>query len=212
MAEVWSYLSSLYNREGYEMTQTVWRWVALFFLPVVMLYAGAAIRTGRKWNRLRREARVAMESGQYMEALRKFSEAAESASLSRALHRPEILNTTDEAVGDIFFQLGQYPAAVYFYSRFLYRHFGEEFARIPVPPPGLPVPLPVTALYAKFGAALLKCNCYEEAIIWLRRAASAEYAGDAEVWRMLGEAYERIGNSQMASECKQHATTISGQQ
>lgn len=71
------------------------------------------------------------------------------------------------------------------------------------------MPIPVTALYTKMGIALLRGNCYEEAIIWLRRAASAEYASNADVWLGLGEAYERIGNLQMAAECKQRAAELS---
>lgn len=209
MSDIWSYLGSLYNREGYEITQTVWRWLALMFLPVVLLYAGTAIRGRRRKERLEREAYVALNSGRYLDALQKFAEAARSARLVLALNPPQFANTMDESVGDIFFQLGQYPAAVYFYTRCLYRHFGEQFVQIPVPPQGLPIPIPVTGLYAKIGIALLRCNCYEEAIMWLRRAASAEYATNAEVWLSLSEAYERIGNSQVAAECKQRAASIS---
>lgn len=210
MSEIWSYLGSLYNREGYEITQTVWRWIALIFGPCIILMAGTAIHTARKRNRLEREAHVALNNGRYLDALRMFAEASGAVrSMLPALDLSpvsEFKNTTDELVGDTFFHLGQYSAAVYFYTRCLYRHFGVEFAHISK---GVPMPIPVTALYAKMGIALLRGNCYEEAIIWLRRAASAEYASNADVWLGLSEAYERIGNLQMAAECKQRAAELS---
>lgn len=210
MSEIWSYISSLYNKEGYEITQAVWRWVGLIFLPVVILYGGTAIHAGRKKKKLEREARIALNNGQYMDALRKFAEASWAARSVLALNPPQFVNSTDETVGDIFFQLGQYPAAVYFYTRCLVRHFGEEFIHISVPPPGLPIPLPVTELYAKLGVALLRCSCYEEAIIWLRRAAFAGHSYSVEVLTALSEAYERTGNLLLAAECRQRAAAISG--
>lgn len=212
MGEIWSYVGSLYNREGYEITQTVWRWVALIFLPVVILYVGTAVHAGRKKGRLEREAYTALNNGQYRDALQKFSEASWAARSVLVLHTPQFRNTTDESVADAFFRLGDYPAAVYFYTRCLYRHFGEEFAHISAPPPGLPMPIPVTSLYAKLGIALLRSHCYEEAMVWLRRAAAAGYAGNSEVWLALSEAYERTGNSQMAAECRQHAAALSGEE
>lgn len=126
MSEIWSYLGSLYNREGYEITQTVWRWIALIFGPWIILMAGTAIHTGRKKNRLEREAHVALNNGRYLDALRMFAEASRAVrSVLPALNLSpvsEFKNTTDELVGDTFFHLGQYSAAVYFYTRCLYRH------------------------------------------------------------------------------------------
>ncbi len=214
MAEIWQWLGSLFNAEGRNLMVIVVRWVMVYAIPIVAVYMFIGHLIGRKIKGLEKHARQAVESGRHEEALKAYARSAFLILVFRSLYGQRwSMDDWSESLGDLFFALGKYPTAVFFHTRAVSKQLGrDEFWTYLENPaalaPGLEISVHDVPLYRKLGYSLLRSGCVEEAIIWLRRAVSA-YESSSSTWLALSEAYERIGNSQLAAECRQRAATIS---
>lgn len=217
MAETWQWLGSLFNAEGHNLMVTVVRWIMVYAIPIVAVYMFIGHLIDRKIKGLEKRARQAVESGRHEEALKAYARSAFLILVFRSLYGQRwSMDDWNESLGDLFFERGKYPSAVFFYTRAVSKQLGREefwtYLENPVAlAPGLEISVHDAPLYKKLGYSLLKSGCAEEAIIWLQRAVSSDRSTPS-TWLALSEAYERIGNSQLASECKQRAEAISGQQ
>ncbi len=214
MAEIWQWFGSLFNAEGRNLMVIVVRWVLAYAIPIVAVYMFIGHLIDRKIKRLEKRARQAVGSGRHEEALKAYARSAFLILMFRSLYGQRwSMDDWSESLGDLFFGLGKYPTAVFFYTRAVSKQLGRDgfwtYLENPAAlAPGLEISVHDAPLYRKLGYSLLKSGCAEEAIIWLRRAVSS-YESSHGAWLALSEAYERIGNLQMASECKQRADAVS---
>lgn len=214
MAEVWQWLGSLFNAEGRSLMITVMRWVLVYAIPLVAAYVVAGHLIDRKIQRLASLAGEAVRAGRHEEALKGYVRCAYLIQLFQSLYgRRWNVDEWNEPLGDLFFSLGKHPTAAYFYTREVLRQLKREnfwtyLGHPAALTPGLEITVRDAILYEKLGKALLESGCAEEAIIWLRRAASA-HEPKASTWALLGEAYKRTGNQRLAEEAQGRAASSS---
>lgn len=214
MAEVWQWLGSLFSAEGRSLMITVVRWILVYAIPLVAVYVVIGHLADRKIRRLASLAGEAMRAGRHEEALKGYARCAYLVQLFQSLYgRRWNIDDWNESLGDLFFSLGKYPTAAYFYTREVLRQLKSDsfwpYLEHPAAlTPGLEVTRRDAILYEKLGKSLLEAGCAEEAIIWLRRAVSA-HEPKSSTWVLLGEAYERTGNQRLAEEAQGRSTSSS---
>ncbi|GIV20770.1 MAG: hypothetical protein KatS3mg023_2521 [Armatimonadota bacterium] len=214
MAEVWQWLGSLFSAEGRSLMITVMRWIMVYVIPLVAAYMVGGHLVDRKIRRLSSLAGEAVRAGRHEEALKGYARCAYLIHLFESLYgRRWSVDEWNEPLGDLFSSLGKHSTAAYFYTREVLRQLKRDDFRTYLEhpaalTPGTEITLHDAILYEKLGKTLLEADCAEEAIVWLRRAASA-YEHKASTWALLGEAYKRTGNQRLAEEAQGRAASSS---
>ncbi len=213
MTDIWYWLGSLFNAQGHDLAATVLRWISVYLILLLAAYFVVGHVVDRRIRFWEGRARDAYASGKNREALQAYARAAFLALVFEPLYRGRWyadLARWNEPIGDIFYAVGKYASAVFFYTRAVdasIRGAGAwHFIGIPAAlEPGAEAGSPHLLLYEKLGRALMRSGCVEEAIVWLRRASAAAAKLHPDVWLTLAEAYESLGNMDMAAECRRQA-------
>lgn len=214
MVEVWQWFGSLFSAEGRSLMITVLRWILVYAIPLVAAYVVVGHLVDRKIRKLARLASEATRAGRHKEALKGYARCAYLVQLFQSLYgRRWSVDDWNDSLGDLFFSLGKYPTAAYFYTREVLRQLKSDsfwpYLEHPAAlTPGLEITSRDAIVYEKLGKSLLEAGCVEEAIIWLRRAVTADESKGG-TWTLLGEAYERMGNQKFAEEARRRATSSS---